>query len=242
VSTTARTPALRALKLLAALVVAAIASLLLAAPAHAEAYRYWGYYQLKDGAWTFAQKGPAETVPADGSVEGWRFAVSDESSSRTPRATPAFDSLCSTTNKASGNKLVGLVVDFGRPADGPDGASAPPAPIAQCVSVPTAATGSDVMAAAGLTLRLDKSLTCAINGWPATGCGEQVNPVPAAAASPDTAITLPSAEASTQPATTGDSSDDGGIPTAAWVGIGVALVAGALLVLLAMRRGRELQD
>ena len=94
-------------------------------------------------------------------------------------------------------------MDFGRPADGPDGTSAPPAPIAQCVSVPTAATGSDVMAAAGLTLRLDKSLTCAINGWPATGCGDPVNPVPAAAASPDAAITLPAPKPAPQPAATG---------------------------------------
>ncbi|WP_426560980.1 SCO2322 family protein [Angustibacter sp. McL0619] len=230
------------LKVASALVVAAVALLLLAAPAHADAYRYWGYYQLKDGAWTFAQKGPAETTPADGSVEGWRFAVADESSTRTPRVVPTFDSLCGTTDKTDGNKLVGLVVDFGRPADGPDGTSAPPAPIGQCVSVPTAATGSDVMAAAGLTLRLDKSLTCAINGWPATGCGDPVKPVPAAAASPDASITLPAADATTQAASTNSDSDSGGIPTAAWVGIGVALVVGAVLVLLAMRRGNELKD
>ncbi|GAA4356628.1 SCO2322 family protein [Angustibacter luteus] len=236
-----RTTLLRALRLMAVLVVAAVAGLVVASPAHADAYRYWGYYQLKDGAWTFAQKGPAETTPADGAVEGWRFAVADESSTRTPRLVPTFDSLCGTTDKTAGNKLVALVVDFGRPADGPDGTSAPPAPIAQCVSVPTAATGSDVMAAAGLTLRLDKSLTCAINGWPATGCGDPVDPVPAAAASPDTSITLPAAEPTSASSSTA-SDDDGGIPTAAWVGIGVAVVGGAVLALLAMRRGSELKD
>src|SRR3954468_21308809 len=128
----------RALRVVVALVVAGLAALVSASPAHADAYRYWGYYQLTDGSWAFAQKGPAETTPADGSVEGWRFAVADESSTRTPRVVPTFESLCGSTDKQSGNKLVGLVVDFGRPADGPGGASAPPAPIGQCASVPTA--------------------------------------------------------------------------------------------------------
>jgi hypothetical protein len=69
-----------------------------------------------------------------------------------------------------------------------------------------------------------------------------VKPVSAAAASPDTSITLPAADPTTQAASTSDNSDSGGIPTAAWIGIGVALVVGALLVLLAMRRGNELKE
>src|SRR5262245_33535661 len=48
-------------------------------PAAAEAYRFWGFYQWKDGAWTFASKGPAAITPADGAVDGWRLAVSGES-------------------------------------------------------------------------------------------------------------------------------------------------------------------
>ena len=67
-------------------------SALTVAPAHAAAYRYWGFYQLTDGAWTFAQKGPAtRPSPTDGSVDGWRYAVADEASTRYPRAVLTFD-------------------------------------------------------------------------------------------------------------------------------------------------------
>jgi hypothetical protein len=38
---------------LAALVAAGLAALTVA-PAHAAPYRYWGFYQLSKGAWTFA--------------------------------------------------------------------------------------------------------------------------------------------------------------------------------------------
>ena len=69
--------------------------LLTALPARAANYQYWGYYQLANGAWTFAQKGPAETNPADGSVEGWRWAITEESGTppRNPRVTPAFNNV-----------------------------------------------------------------------------------------------------------------------------------------------------
>ncbi len=230
----------RLLRPVVALLVVALGGLLAAPQAHAAAYRYWGYFQLTNGQWTFAQKGPAQNVPADGTVEGWRFAVADESSTRTPRVTPTFDDLCSGTTKAAGQKVVGLVVDFGRDVDSADG-GAPPAPRGECVSVPADATGSDVLAAAGLTLRLDKGLMCGIDGWPASGCGEPVADVPAAAKSPDASITLP-AKAAATPAAAGDDSDGGGLPTAAWVGIVVVVVGAGALGLLARRRGAELAD
>ena len=124
-----------------------------AAPAQAAAFRYWGYFHLEKGAWAFAQTGSAQAFPADGSVEGWRFAVADESSHRKPRATPTFDALCAGTPVTAGNKRVGLVIDYGRQADSADGAE-PPAARATCVAVPQKATGSDVLVAAGATLRL----------------------------------------------------------------------------------------
>jgi hypothetical protein len=223
-----------------ALLVVALAALVAAPAAQAAAYRYWGYFQLTNGTWAFAQKGPDQTVPKDGSVEGWRFAVADQSSTRMPRATPTFDELCSGKTTANGQKLVGLVVDFGRPADSSDGAT-PPAPRGECVSVPQDATGSAVLAAAGLTLRVDKGLTCAIQNWPASGCGDAVAEVPAAAKSPDTSITLPARTSAARPATDEDSGD-GGLPTAAWVGIVVVVVAAAGLGLLARRRSAGLDD
>ena len=144
-----------------------------AAPAQAAAYRYWGYFHVTKTAWTFAQTGPAQTIPVDGAVDGWRFAVADESSIRTPRATPTFAALCAGTAVKAGAKRVGLVLDFGRPADSADGAG-PPAAKATCVTVPVKATGADILVAGGATLRLSKDLTCAIDGYPVTGCGDTV--------------------------------------------------------------------
>ena len=84
-----RAPVLAVLGVLLAL----LTGLLTAPPAAAASYQYWGYYQLTDATWRFSQKGPAETNPADGSVEGWRWAITEESGTppRNPRVTPTFD-------------------------------------------------------------------------------------------------------------------------------------------------------
>ena len=220
-----------------------LAGVAIAAPAQAAAYRYWGYFHLEKGAWAFAQSGPAQLVPKDGAVEGWRFAVADESSVRDPRATPTFDALCATTKAATGTKRVGLVIDYGRPADSADG-TAPPAVRATCVAVPEKATGSDVLVAAGAALRLEKGLTCGIDGWPATGCGPAVDPVSAAAASPDTDVTIPaptpSAAANAAGASSGTSTDDGSTGSS-WPVIGglAALILVGGLGFAAWRRGRD---
>lgn len=234
-------PAHRARMLRAAviLILLTLAGGVVAAPAQAAAYRYWGYFHLTKGAWAFAQTGPAQAVPADGSVEGWRFAVADQSSVRTPRATLTFGALCAGTAPTAGTKRVGLVIDFGRPADSADG-TAPPAARAACVAVPTKATGSDVLVAAGATLRLDKGLTCAIDGWPVTGCGDSVAAVPAAAARADTKITIaaPTASAAASPAGTsaGNSSTSS---TGLVLGGLAAIVVVAALGFAAWRRARD---
>jgi hypothetical protein len=177
------------------LILVTLAGVVVAAPAQAAAYRYWGYWHLEKGDWAFARTGPAGVVPADGSVDGWRFAVTDESSQRKPRVLPSFDTLCAGTAAKSGSKRVGLVIDYGRSADSA-GRTQPPVPRAICVAVPEKATGADVLAA-GTTLRLDKGQTCGIDGWPATGCSELVDPVPATAASPDTSIAFAAPKSST---------------------------------------------
>ena len=70
-----------------AVLLAAAFTALSVGPAHAAAYRFWGFYQLTDGQWAFAQKGSDQIVPKDGSVDGWRFAVADVNDVRFPRAT-----------------------------------------------------------------------------------------------------------------------------------------------------------
>lgn len=231
------------LRAAAVLVLVTLAGGVAVAPAQAASYRYWGYFHVTKGAWAFAQTGPAQVIPADGSVDGWRFAVADESSMRTPRATPTFESICAGTALTAGHKRVGLVIDFGRPGDTADGAKLPPAAQATCVAVPTKATGSDVLVAAGNTLRLDKALTCGIDGWPATGCGEPVDPVSAAAASPDTAITIAAPATGAMTGTTrAPAAESSNSSRGVLLGGAGAVVLIALLGFTAWRRGREATD
>ncbi|MGL5858094.1 MAG: SCO2322 family protein [Angustibacter sp.] len=209
------------------------------ASAQATAYRFWGYFQLSGNDWSFAQKGADQLRPKDGTVEGWRFAVAEENSTRTPRVTTTFEQLCRSTPPANDRKRIGLVVDFGRPADAESGQ--PPQPIGRCVSVPTTATGSDVLAAADLRLRVENGLTCAIQGWPATGCGDEVRTVSAAAASPDSPVALPTPRAAAGTAQT-DAAEDGGLDPGAWVGVGIAVLAGVVLIPIAVHRSRASHD
>ena len=218
-------------------VLVTLAAGVVAAPAQAAAFRYWGYYHLTNGAWAFSQTGAGQTVPADGSVEGWRFAVADASSTRPPRATQTFDTLCAGTPIKAATKRVGLVIDYGRRADSASGAQ-PPAARATCVSVPVKATGSDVLAV-GSTLFLDKGLICTVDGWPAKGCGEKVDPVPPAAASPDTSITLADQNVSAAASPAARSAVDDSM---SWRG--PALAAGAVVLIVALgfaawRRSRD---
>lgn len=234
---------------------AVLLGLLTAAPAQAANYQYWGYYQLANGAWTFAQKGPAETNPADGSVEGWRWAITEESGTppRNPRVTPAFNNVCGTAAADAGKKRVAVVIDYGRDVDG-DGAT-PPNPVTKCATVPTAATGAEVLAAVATVRNGDGGLVCGIDNYPATGCGGQVatltdaqkaadTPVPvlgAAAPSPTpgagSATPTETAGPLVAPATTSTTSS--GVPAVVWVGLVVLLLGVAALVWSAMRRRRQ---
>lgn len=219
-----------------------LVGLVLAAPADASptapAFRFWGYFQQADGAWQFAQTGPDDASPADGSVEGWRFATAASDDVRYPRATPTFEDVCGMTEPAGDSKRVAVVIDFGRDADGGEGAQ-PPAARAACAQVPEAATGSDVLAAVAET-RAESGLMCAIDSYPASGCGEPVDPLPPAAAAPDQEVQLAVAAAETAAGPEGSDPvpDDGGPGAGLWVGVAaVVLVAGLGAAALARRRG-----
>lgn len=160
-----------------------------AQPAYAAGYRYWSFWLGNSGSWTYAQAGPALTVPDDGAVEGWRFAVSADSDAATrPRAAADFSTVCGATPSKAGTKRIALVLDFGTAADAADGGSPPPGR-STCAQVGTDATGADVLAAVARPLRYNSAgMVCAITGYPATGCGEQVTgDRPAAAATPTAA-------------------------------------------------------
>ncbi|MFF5492678.1 SCO2322 family protein [Streptomyces aquilus] len=143
--------------------------------AHATGYRYWSFWDRTGTAWTYATQGPATAVPSDGGVQGFRFAVSEDSADATkPRGTAAFAKICAHTPAEDGKKRVALVIDFGTPTDAPSGET-PPALRTRCAVVPEDATTAEALASVAKPLRYDtNALLCAIAGYPEAGCGEQV--------------------------------------------------------------------
>jgi len=160
---------------------AALLAVLVAAPAQAAGYRYWSFWKWSDGAWAYQQVGPAGFVPPDGSVDGWRFALSPDGGQQAARPGGAADfaAACAATAPQAGRKRVAVVLDFGTAADAgtPAGtAGQPPAARTLCASVPPAATSGEVLAAVAPPLRYDSAgILCAIAGYPRTGCGEEVS-------------------------------------------------------------------
>ncbi|MET8767304.1 SCO2322 family protein [Streptomyces sp. NPDC004658] len=156
--------------------VAALLLLASAGPSGATGYRYWSFWERTGGHWTYATQGPAFVRPDDGTVQGFRFAVSaDSADASRPRGTADFDTICAGTPATSGTKRVGLVLDFGTRSDAPSGET-PPARRTACVRVRPDATAADALAAVAKPLRYDtNALLCAIAGYPRQGCGEQVS-------------------------------------------------------------------
>lgn len=160
----------------ALLVMAALTLLATAAPAEAAGYRYWSFWERDGSRWTYATQGPATARPDDGAVEGFRFAVSEDSGDASqPRGTADFGTICADTAAVRGKKRVGLVIDFGTAADAPS-AQRPPVRRTACAVVPDDATAADALAAVAKPLRYDtNALLCAIGGYPEKGCGEEIS-------------------------------------------------------------------
>ncbi|MFF5011825.1 SCO2322 family protein [Streptomyces sp. NPDC001165] len=160
----------------AALLVAALVLLAGAAQAHATGYRYWSFWERDGGRWTYATQGPSTARPDDGAIQGFRFAVSEDSADASrPRGTADFATICAGTPAKPGTKRVALVIDFGTPADAPSGET-PPTRRTACARVSPDATTAEALAATAKPLRYDtNALLCAIAGYPHKGCGEQVS-------------------------------------------------------------------
>ncbi|MGV9345262.1 SCO2322 family protein [Streptomyces spiralis] len=143
--------------------------------AQAVGYRYWSFWDRDGGHWTYATEGPSTARPADGDVQGFRFAVSQDSQDAAqPRGSADFAAVCAKTPAQQGKKRIALVLDFGTKADAPAGET-PPAPRTACARVPADATTAEALAAVAGPLRYDtNALLCAIAGYPRQGCGEQV--------------------------------------------------------------------
>lgn len=226
-----------------AVVVALLMAGLSASPAAATAYRSWSYWQGATGTWVISQTGPADHLVVDSDVQGWRFAISTETSSPAPAAAPDFATLCpdlAATAPAEGVLRVAVVVDYGLLADAPSG-STPPANEVGCVTVPDGATGAQALAAAvGVT---DQSgLVCALNGYPADECAVAVSDAEASSAA-----AAASAEAATPtdtPATDIAAADSQGSSASGFVlgAVVLAVLLVAAFVIPAQRRRRRAAD
>ena len=220
--------------LLGAVLAVLSAGLLLAGPAHAEdGYTYWGYYHGEGDAWVFSDKGPGDVVPADGSVEGYRFGTTTLGAELPPRADLAqtgFEQVCGDTPAEAGQKRVAVLLDFGTAEAAPDGQT-PPEPRGACAVVPEDANGQQVLSAVA-DVRVEDGLTCGIDGYPVRGCGTAVkdaqmpaNEQPVAFALPESPEPGADADAATA---VGDAEEsDTGLP---WPLLGI----GALVVLIAL--------
>lgn len=182
-------------RILAVLGLGALLAVLAAAPAQAAGYRYWSFWQSSGTTWTYATEGPATARPADGSVNGFRFSVSEDSGdSAQPRTAPDFTAVCADTPAKEGSKRVAVVVDFGTPEDAVPGET-PPAARTACAVLAPEATSAEALAQVAKPLRYNgDALLCAISGYPKAGCGEKVSGADPSAdpAAPDTAAGEPS--------------------------------------------------
>ena len=164
--------------------------------AHAVQYEYWSYWHAVDGAWTFSGVGPASVVPADGSVEGWRFAESDVQGRDAPTfdAASAFDTVCADAAVPPPDaKRVALVIDSGAGVT------------TSCEVINVEATGYDVLTSVH-ELRTERGFVCAVDGIPEHGCGDAVTDTkpthaPKPTTSPSTSPTSSPTSSPTQPAT-----------------------------------------
>ncbi|WP_443032463.1 SCO2322 family protein [Streptomyces sp. DH18] len=216
--------------LLAALV-AASAVLLGAGSAEAAGYRYWSFWDGNGKNWEYATQGPSLLRPDDGAVQGFRFAVSEDSGDAAqPRRAPDFGAICADTPAKDGQKRVALVIDPGTAADAPDGEK-PPAPRTACARVAPDASSAEALASVAKPLRYDSSaMLCAISGYPKSGCGEQVS------GEDGSAKPTPSITASGRTADEADDDSGGGPSVGLLVGIGAVLLLGIAAVVQARRR------
>ncbi|MFH8656352.1 SCO2322 family protein [Streptomyces afghaniensis] len=155
-----------------------LASLLLCAgagQAQAARYQYWSFWERDGDHWVYATQGPSTARPSDGDVQGFRFAVSEDSGNAArPRGEADFKTICAATPARDGKKRVALLLDFGTTTDAPSGETPPPARTA-CAQVSPDATTAEALAVVAKPLRYDmNAFLCAISGYPEKGCGEQV--------------------------------------------------------------------
>jgi hypothetical protein len=204
-----------------------------AGTAHADTgYKYWNYFHVENGKYVFAKTGPSGYTPKNGSVEAYRYGLSSGTAGLEPRTQPStysFHDICAAAKAPSGEKRVGVLIDYGTAADAPSGET-PPKPRAACAVVPTKANGQAALESVAKA-RVQKDFLCGIDGYPAQGCSVTVKNAPSKVQQSNVDFKLPKASSSSHQST----SSVGHSGTVPWVLIAVIvilvlLVGGALLL------------
>jgi hypothetical protein len=231
--------------LITLLLLPVLAGLLLAGSGTAHAatgYKYWNYFHVEGGKYVFAKTGPSGFTPANGSVEAYRYGLSSTAKGTTPRTdatTYSFDDICAGSKAETGQKRVGVLLDYGTTQDAASGEK-PPKPRAACAVVASNANGQQVLDEV-TDLRTEKALICGIDGYPVKSCSVTVKNAPKSTTERSVDFAMPSASkhssSSTKPVK-GDSEQGGGIswPLVAVIVVVIALVVGGVLL---ARRNRN---
>ena len=205
-------------------------------------YRYWNYFHVTGGTYVFASTGPADFVPRDGSVEAYRYGLSSTAKGLAPRTdatTYAVDDICKGVSAKAGEKQVGVLIDYGTPADAGRGEQ-PAKPRAACAVVPRRANGQQVLDAVA-DVRLDQQLLCGIDGYPVRTCSVTVKNAPPAAKQQQVDFAMPatSQASSSGGAPVDDAGDEGGGVPWPLVGVAAAVVVIGGGALALGRRGKR---
>ncbi|MFD3970553.1 SCO2322 family protein [Streptomyces cyaneofuscatus] len=234
-----RSPVAALLTVILAVLLAASGVLFGAGGAQAAGYRYWSFWEADGKNWAYATQGPSLVRPDDGTVQGFRFAVSEDSADADrPRQAPDFAAICAETPAKGGAKRVAVVIDPGTAEDAPAGEK-PPALRTACAQVAPDASSAEALASVAKPLRYDSSaMICAISGYPKSGCGEQVSGDGSKKdGSGRDGSGKPTDDASASPAPAADDGGSGGGPSAGLLlGIGAVLLLGVAAVFQARRR------
>ena len=157
--------------------VGVLTSFTAATSAQAASYRYWTYWTTNNGSWEFRQIGPAANIPKDGSVEGWKFAISSQSGDEQAKpgftAVDTFQEICASTPAVTDKKRVALVVDPGTPQAAPQGDQTGSL-TSTCVQIDPNATGYNVLRSV-FPVRTSNGLICGIDGYPTIECADVVD-------------------------------------------------------------------
>lgn len=188
-------------------VVALAPCLVTPGPASAGSYAYWSYWHDTGAGWKYSGCGAyysqGDCVPADGTLDGWRFTVSSEGGATPPRYSAGFAKACESTAPKSGTKRVAIIVDYGTQADASN------RPIAARCATGGPQDNGGALLEQQFRITASQGFICSIESYPKSGCGDYIadNPSPrptkTARPAPAPPPASPAAQVTTAPVTPG---------------------------------------